>query len=68
MRAIRIFLLVVGGLAGRGFASRWIKKPIREADDPGWFAYLPAPSTLGDVACKIRYNETAVTAAEISER
>ena len=42
---------------------RYVEKGIRDGD--GWVAFVPAASTLGEMACEIRFNEKQVTSAKM---
>lgn len=48
-----------------GFARHWVTHGIRDGNGPGWVAYVPSSSTIGEVACAIHYNDTTVLWARV---
>lgn len=48
-----------------GFDRRWVQHGIRDGESDSWVVYVPASSSMGEVACTIRYNQVGIISSKI---
>lgn len=51
-----------------GFQRHWVEHGIEEQVGGSWITFVPASSTMGEVACAIRYDKSGVISASIDPK